>query len=259
MRAGTLLLRLLVAIGVIGAGVVVGAGGVIAAGAPGMALAQAIRIDGIAAVVNEEIISIGEVRRAAAVVRESALWSAAGACATLTGDTTATPDAGHATADSPGSEHDALAAALECLIDRTLVFREVRRFPQLDVPSATIEAAVQQIADTFSSPAAWQAELQRVGLTPQSVRADLRRQMLIANYIDSRFRATVEISNERARQFFGDELAPDMRERGISVPSFESVAEEFVIPILREREVNRRVQSWIVDLRGRASIRRSFP
>lgn len=247
MRAGTLLLQLLVATGVI------------AAGAPGTASAQATRIDGIAAVVNDEVVSIGEVRRAAAVVRESALWNVAGACAALTGDTTATSDDRHATAESPGSEHDALAAALECLIDRNLVFREVRRFPQLDVPSATIEAAVQQIADTFSSPAAWQAELRRLGLTPQSVRADLRRQMLIANYIDSRFRATVDISTERARQFFSDELAPDMRRRRIPVPSFESVAEPFVIPILREREVNRRVQSWIVDLRGRASIRRSFP
>ena len=78
-------------------------------------------------------------------------------------------------------------------------------------------------------------------------------------YIDNRFLATVEITDEQARRAWAEEFVPEMREQGIPVPVFEDVADGLLLPILQQREVNRRVQSWILDLRERATIRRKYP
>jgi len=111
----------------------------------------------------------------------------------------------------------------------------------------------------FESPEVFAAEMQRLGMTRQELRSDLRRQLLVANYVDGRFRATVDITDEQARSAWEQEFVPDMEAEGVAVPSFESVADDYVIPILQQREVNRRVQSWILDLRERATIRRMYP
>lgn len=225
---------------------------------PATATAQSVPVDGIAAIVNAEVISIGEVLRAAALVRDSALWNAAGACGPWAGREPRAKTLRPPEQEEPAAPGRQLSQALECLIDRTLVFREVRRFPQLDVSESEVRDAYEQVAGSFESPDAFGRELQRYGLTPDGVRSDLRLQLLIANYIDDRFRATVDISRQQARDYWEQTLAPDMRRRGIEVPSFESVTENFIIPILREREVNRRVQSWVSDLRQRATIRRNL-
>ncbi len=225
---------------------------------PATAAAQSVPVDGIAAIVNGEVISIGEVHRAAALVHDSALWNAAGACGPWAGREPRAETRRPPEQEEPAAPGQQLSQALECLIDRTLVFREVRRFPQLDVSESEVRDAYEQVAGSFESLGAFDREMQRYELTPDGVRSDLRLQLMIANYIDNRFRATVDISRRQARDYWEQTLAPEMRRNGIEVPSFESDAEDFVIPILREREVNHRVQSWISDLRQRASISRTL-
>ncbi len=204
-------------------------------------------VDGIAAVVDEEIISVGEVRRAVAMARGHA------------------PEILDAACGAPLAQLDPEAAisietsALECLIDERLIFREVHRFPQFDVPREQVDQLWQQVETLYPDPQARRSELLRYGLTEQALRADLRRQILISAYIDSRFRLTIDISETEARRYYEETLVPDMQARRIEVPSFEAVAEQFVVPILREREVNWRVESWVADLRARAIIERRFP
>ena len=100
---------------------------------PATAAAQSVPVDGIAAIVNGEVISIGEMHRAAALVRDSALWNAAGACGPWAGREPRAETLRPPEQEEPAAPGQQLLQALECLIDRTLVFREVRRFPQLDV------------------------------------------------------------------------------------------------------------------------------
>ena len=228
------------------------------------ALAQAARpFDGIAAVVNGEVISIGEVHRSALLAREEKLGVGA-LCAgeamlaveLARGDVPAALGQG-----APGGELTLveLRRARECLIDSRLVFREVRRFPRVAAGEEDLDALMATLAAQFESAEAFTAEMERLGLSQQEIRSDLRRQLLVAEYIDGRFRATVEITDEQARSAWQREFVPGMEAEGVPIPSFESVANDYVVPILQQREVNRRVQSWILDLRERATIRRMYP
>lgn len=251
---------------------------------------QARATDGIAAVVSGEVISIGEVHRALELLRQPRLAPLAGGCGALPADISAEPSPAPVSAVEPGEPADGtgespdedpgddplpaapldgkdgtppeeidVGRALECLIDGVLVFREVRRFPSLAVTEATLQEAFEELVASFPSREAFDAALEDNHLTPRQVRRDLEQRLLVAAYIDSRFRATVQFSREEVARFWEEELAPEMREQGIDVPELDAVAEEYVRPILREREVNRRIQSWIRDLRRRAEIRRLYP
>jgi len=228
------------------------------------ALAQAQALfDGIAAVVNGEVISIGEVRRTTSLAREDKLGvgalcegQAMPAVELARGDIPAGLAQGPVDGELTQVE---LERARECLIDTRLVFREVRRFPRIAAGNAQLDAMMADLSAQFESPEVFAAEMQRLGMTRQELRSDLRRQLLVADYIDGRFRATVDITDEQARSAWEQEFVPNMEGEGVPVPSFESVADEYVIPILQQREVNRRVQSWILDLRERATIRRMYP
>ena len=124
---------------------------------------------------------------------------------------------------------------------------------------AEVEALLAQLRAEFADELAFETALVRLALTRAELHENLRRQLLVRDYVDSRFRETVEVSDDAAERYWQEVLAPDMREQGVVVPELESVKEDFVIPILQEQEVNRRVQSWIGDLRDRATIRRMYP
>lgn len=219
--------------------------------------------DGIAAIVNGEVISIGEVRRTALLAREDKLGVGA-LC-----EVEPMPAVGLARGDvSSGLAQGAVEGTLtraelerarECLIDTRLVFREVRRFPRIAASDDQLDTMMAAMMEQFDSAEAFASELRRLGVTRQEMRSDLRRQLLVAEYVDGRFRATVEVTEEQARTAWEQEFKPHMEAEGMPVPAFETVANDYVIPILQQREVNRRVQSWILDLRERATIRRVFP
>ncbi len=232
-----------------------------AAGVQEPAAATELPIDGIAAVVNGEVVTLAEVRRAALLLGRGDNGAGCGGIAEVLGaqptaDGAAPPAGAPAAMTADDTPATLQARALECLIDQRLVYREVRRFPQMDVTEQEFAAAWQQLVERFGGPDALAREARRFGSTLAGVRADLRRQLLVARYVDTRFRAMIEIDRDEARRFFEQELAPEMLAGGVQPPPIEAVLEEYVVPILREREVNRRIESWISDLRARARIER---
>ena len=206
------------------------------------------QIDRIAAIVNGEVITLGEARRAMALQSGERLSSLGLACGE--------PIAGEADGAADGTAERAI---LECLIDATLGFQEVRRFPQLGVTVTDVDETYRRLAAEYVSRQAFEAELSRWGLTPAGVREDLERQLLVAAYVETRFRSFTDISEQATRDYYEDVLVPDMLERGISPPALEAVRDEFILPILREIEVNRRLRAWVTDLRRRARIGRMLP
>lgn len=204
---------------------------------------SAQEIDGIAAIVDDEIISIGQVRRVASLLQGDILRGAFPQCGGV----------------GSGDDIELLRAATECLIDTTLVFREVRRFPQLQISEADVDVAIDALRSEAGVGANLAGDLSRWQLSEPELREVVRRQLLVAAYVDGRFRAIVQVSDEDIGKAWAEELAPDMRARGIPVPPLEDVVDDLVRPLLQEREVNRLVQSWIADLRQRATIQRRFP
>ena len=114
--------------------------------------------DGIAATVNGEIISIGEVRRAALLARENKLGLGAlcegqpNLAAELVRGEVPDSLARHAEAGVLATAE--LERARECLIDTRLIFREVRRFPRITATETELDAMMATLVEEFGSAAA---------------------------------------------------------------------------------------------------------
>jgi peptidyl-prolyl cis-trans isomerase SurA len=196
---------------------------------------EADLIDRVVAVVNREVITLAQLRRAVRTAREA------------DDDRTAvcTPPAG----ENPSFEE----RVLQCMIDDTLKFQHVRRFPQFDVLQESIDSAFERYAGQYATAEAFEAELRRQQRTVDEVRYDLEREALIANYIDARYRAIVDISEREIRQYYDEVLRPEMERQGAEMPALDDV-DELIERTLVETEVNRRVDEWVADLRRRADI-----
>lgn len=192
-------------------------------------------LDRIVAVVNREVITKSQLDRAVRTAREAPADPTENCTPPATGE--------------PSFE----ARVLQCLIDELLQFQHVRRFPQFGVLPEDIDAAYRGLEEQYASSEAFEQALEEQGKTPAEVRYDLEREALIANYVELRYRAIVDISERAVGAYYEDVLRPEMERRGEPMPPLQAVDDD-IGRILVETEVNRRVDEWIADLRRRADI-----
>lgn len=197
---------------------------------------QQAPLERIVAVVNGEVITLGQLERATNTTR-----------------TTGEQVTEFCTPPTDPSA-DLRLRVLECMIDDLLQFQYVRRFPQFDPPLDAIDEAFSDMVAQYDSPAAFNEALQEQGRTAEEVRYDLEREMLIANYIQVRYRDLVDISDREIESYYEDVLRPEMERQGAELPPLEAVDDELIEPLLLETEVNRRVDAWIADMRQRSRI-----
>jgi peptidyl-prolyl cis-trans isomerase SurA len=189
---------------------------------PGAA-ARAELVDRIVAIIDRDVVTLSEAEQASELARAR-------------------------TGDSPP-----LVSVVERLIESRLVEREVDRFTGEPVSPELVDGALQEVRARFSSESAFREMLTRSGLTEDELRATLRRQMGVAQYLEQRFRPLTFVTEEQIVAYYRDELAPSVQ--GRPLPELSEVSES-IRRILEERAFNARVEEWIDGLKGRARIRR---
>lgn len=132
-------------------------------------------------------------------------------------------------------------AALEAAIDERLMFQEAARLPQTEVTDDEEEAALRSIL-------AGRPEL-ATRVPPADLHRLLRRQLAILKYIDFRFRPQIRVTENALREAWNEELRG--RPEG---PPFEEAEPELRARLERE-DLDRRIEDWVKDLRGRAEVR----
>jgi hypothetical protein len=95
---------------------------------------------------------------------------------------------------------DRVAAALNAVIDRVLMLNEVRRVAPPEPSPAAIDARVARIRERFGSPAELSAVLAARGLDDSIVRLYAADDLRLASYLDERFTAAAQPTDEEIRQ-----------------------------------------------------------
>lgn len=132
-------------------------------------------------------------------------------------------------------------AAVEALIDERLMFREAARLPQTAVTAEDEERAYRSLLERLPAEAsgALEADLRRLA----------RRETAILKYVEFRFRPQVRLTDEELRKAYEEEFGE--RE---DAPPFDEVASELRERLAR-RELDRRIEAWVQELRAGAEIR----
>jgi len=151
------------------------------------------------------------------------------------------------------SEDDYRHDILEALIAQALRYRDVERFGAQDIPKDSIEARLVEIQHRFTSPAEFDAALARAELTPDELRALIKRQLQVEAYIQERFAPMVFVANEDIADYYKGPWRQQRVERGLPVPPLNDVREE-IRTLIRSRQLDREIETWTTQLRARANV-----
>lgn len=117
------------------------------------------------------------------------------------------------------------------------------------------ETVLQRLFEAGGGRQPLVAVLARWGLDGTDVRELAARLAAVEAYIESELGPEIRPSLEDARAVYEQEIVPETRRSGHEPPPFESMIGE-LSRLVRERQLNRRLEDWLADARGRHTVLR---
>ncbi len=142
---------------------------------------------------------------------------------------------------------------LERLIDQWIVRTEAAaaRFPQ---PSdQDVERSRARLKRSFSNSESFEERKKQSGLTDEEILRQLKSQLYLSNYLDSRFRASIQIDDNAIADFYKNRVAPRAESRGQTPPTLEA-AHDFIQEALVQRAINEQSDKWLKESRSRVRV-----
>jgi parvulin-like peptidyl-prolyl isomerase len=145
------------------------------------------------------------------------------------------------------------AEILDRLIDQWVVRNEAKAalFPQ---PSdEEVMRSLERLKRSFSSPEEFEERKKQNGLTDEDVERMLRSQLYLSNYLDSRFRASVQVAEKDIDEFYKTRVVPRAESRGQTPPTLDA-ARGFIQEALVQRVINVQADRWLKESRPRLHV-----
>ena len=139
----------------------------------------------------------------------------------------------------------ALRAALEWLIDQTLVADEAAKLRLDEVDREALRAELRAFQGRFPSFAEYERFLERAELTEDELVATLARMLRVERYVQSRVGRSAKVADLEVDRWLG--------ERG--VPAAPGAVRDAARSELSERLAAKQVRDLLAELRSRADVR----
>ena len=153
------------------------------------------------------------------------------------------------------------AAALERLIDRSLLEQQISKQADLDSDAVEIKAALSDLRQQIPQAATddgWTRMLLSYGVTQQDVEEHLALQMRVLRFVDLRFRALVRVDKTAVETYYQEKFIPELRQRRAAEPPLSEVSAK-IEKILVEQRIDDMLSRWLEALRAQAHIQRMLP
>lgn len=142
---------------------------------------------------------------------------------------------------------------LDRLIDQWIVRAEAETsgFPQ---PSeADVDREMERLLRSFASPEEYESRKKQSGLSDAEVRRMVAAQLYLSNYLESRFRPSVQIDAKAIEDFYQNDVIPRAQARGQTPPPLEA-ARDSVQEALVQRGINEQAGRWLKESRARLHV-----
>jgi hypothetical protein len=145
------------------------------------------------------------------------------------------------------------AQLLDRLIDQWMVRTEAEasHFPQ---PSdADVDRGMERLQKSFASGEEYESRKKQSGLTEAEVRRMMASQLYLSNYLDSRFRPSVQIDEKAIKDFYQSGVIPRAQAHGQAPPTLEA-ARDFIQEALVQRGIDEQADRWLKESRARLHL-----
>jgi len=142
---------------------------------------------------------------------------------------------------------------LNRLIDQWIVRSEagVARFPQPSDEDVT--RSIERLKRSFSSLEEFQTRQKLSGVTDDEIRRFVRAQLYLSNYLDSRFRPSIQIDEKAIDEFYRSRVVPRAESRNQTPPTLEN-ARDFIQEALVQQAINEQADRWLKESRTRVRV-----
>ena len=148
---------------------------------------------------------------------------------------------------------EAQGQILDRLIDQWIVRTEadVAHFPH---PSdADIDSSLSRLQKSVASAEEYEARKKQSGLDDSEIRRIVGTQLYLSNYLDSRFRPSVQIDPKAIEDFYQTAVLPIAKARGQEPPSLEAARDSIQEALIQQR-INEQADRWLKESRLRLHI-----
>jgi hypothetical protein len=119
--------------------------------------------------------------------------------------------------------------------------------------SADVDRAYQEFVKQFPSAKEFQDRCAALGLTEAAVRRILAQQLFLSRFIDYRFRPAAQVDQAQIEAYYHNEFAPQLEAKHQAVPPLEDV-EDTIREVLIQRAISDRATKWLDDTREHLKI-----
>ena len=145
------------------------------------------------------------------------------------------------------------AQILDRLIDQWVVRTEadLSHFPH--AYDAEIERDLERLRKSFVSAEQYEARRKQSGLSEAELRSIVASQLYLNNYLDSRFRPSVQVDSKAIEDFYASTVVPQAKARGQEPPTLDT-AHELIQEALVQRGINEQAEKWLKESRARLHV-----
>ena len=200
-------------------------------GYPADSVSQAEVIDRLVAVVNRQIITLGDLEQ------EQRLQGLDAFPAEPTGKSSA-------------EQRITQDVVLQRLIEQILIREQIQQFPGLEIEDALVESQLASVQKKLGGA----EKLGDLNVETAAVKDRLRWQLQVMKFIDYRFRQFVMVDTKEIEAYYQNQFLPELQKRNsLPAPQLADV-EDKIRKIVTEEKLNIQVEEWLASLRKDASI-----
>ena len=206
--------------------------GVLCLGWPGISAHRTEVIDRLMAVVNRQIITLGDVEQE---LKMQVVDPTAGVLAGVS---------------SSQQEKMSQDVVVQRLIEQTLIREQIQQFPGLEIDDEQVESQVASVEKSVGGA----QKLAEMKIDIGTLRDRLRWQLQVMRFIDYRFRQFVVVDTKEIEAYYQNQFLPELQKRNVvPAPELPDV-EERIRKIVTEEKLNIQVDEWLASLRKDATI-----
>ena len=139
------------------------------------------------------------------------------------------------------------------LADQWLIRNEAISTKYAEPSAADVDRTYAEFVKQFPSPKEFSKRCAEAGLSEAAVRRMVAQQLYLSRFIDYRFRPSAQVSDEQVEAYYRDEFVPQLKARNEPVPPLEEV-EDTIREVLIQRAINDRSTNWLDETRQRLRI-----
>jgi len=139
------------------------------------------------------------------------------------------------------------------LADQWIVRQEATAVTYKEPSAEDVDRAYQELVKQFPSEKEFHQRCAALGLSEAAIRRLLAQQLYLSRFLDRRFRPAAQVTSAQVEAYYNDEFAPQLKARNEAVPPLDDV-EDTIREVLIQRAINELAEKWLDETRERLKI-----